>query len=109
ASNIYFSTGKYVLLNKSFKGLDDVAQIMKDDPAMKIAIDGHTDNVGSDATNQRLSERRANAVKAYLVKKGVSEDRITATGYGETKPIADNKTAAGRQQNRRVELTLSYY
>src|SRR5690606_31003841 len=109
ASNIYFSTGKYVLLNKSFKGLDEVAKIMKDDPAMKIAIDGHTDNVGSDATNQRLSERRANAVKAYLVKKGVSEDRITATGYGETKPIADNKTAAGRQQNRRVELTLSYY
>lgn len=109
ASNIYFATGKYVLLARSFKGLDEVAKIMNKDEAMKIAIDGHTDNVGTDASNQLLSERRAGAVKAYLVKKGVDESRITVAGYGESKPIADNKTAAGRQKNRRVELTLSYY
>ena len=109
ASNIYFATGKFVLLSKSFKGLDEVAKIMKEDEAMKIAIDGHTDDVGSEASNVRLSENRANAVKNYLVKKGVDASRIVVTGYGETKPIADNKTAAGRQKNRRVELTLSYY
>lgn len=109
ASNIYFATGKFVLLAKSFKGLDEVAKIMKNDPAMKIAIDGHTDNVGSDASNQKLSENRANAVRNYLVKKGVDASRITVTGHGEGSPIADNNTAAGRQKNRRVELTLSYY
>jgi OOP family OmpA-OmpF porin len=65
--------------------------------------------VGSDEMNQKLSEDRANSVKTYLVGKGVDEGLITATGHGETMPIADNKTAAGRQQNRRSELTLSYY
>jgi outer membrane protein OmpA-like peptidoglycan-associated protein len=97
------------LLSKSFKGLDEVVKIMAADQAMKITIDGHTDNVGSDASNQKLSENRANAVKSYLVKKGVDANRIEVTGYGETKPIADNKTAAGRQKNRRVELELKYY
>lgn len=109
ASNIYFATGKYTLLSKSFKGLDDVVKIMKETPDLKLVIDGHTDNVGADATNQKLSENRAGAVKAYLVKKGVDASRLTSTGYGETQPIADNKTAAGRQKNRRVELKLSYY
>ena len=82
---------------------------MNNDAAMKIAIDGHTDDVGSEASNIKLSENRANAVKNYLVKKGVDASRITVTGHGESTPIADNKTAAGRQKNRRVELTLSYY
>ncbi|MEI9808091.1 MAG: OmpA family protein [Bacteroidota bacterium] len=108
ANNIYFATGKYVLLSKSFKGLNEVAQILKDNPQTKLAIDGHTDNVGSDASNQKLSENRANAVKSYLVKQGVDESRLNVTGHGESEPIADNKTAAGRQQNRRVELKLSY-
>jgi len=109
AKNILFVTGSAKLQSKSFKGLNEVAQIMKDNPGMSLNIDGHTDNVGSDEKNQVLSDNRANAVKAYLVSKGVEESRISATGYGETKPIADNKTAAGRQQNRRSELTLSYY
>ncbi|MEO8404784.1 MAG: OmpA family protein, partial [Chitinophagaceae bacterium] len=109
ANNIYFATGKYVLLSKSFKGLDDVAKVMKENPATQLTIDGHTDNVGSDASNQKLSENRAGAVKAYLVKKGVDASRLMSTGYGETKPIADNKTAAGRQKNRRVELKLGYF
>src|SRR5258706_1523915 len=108
ANNIYFATGKYVLLGKSFKGLDDVVKILKDNPQLKMSIDGYTDNVGTDALNQRLSENRANAVKKYLVKKGVDESRLTSTGHGESDPVADNKTAAGRQKNRRVEMKLSY-
>ena len=83
--------------------------MLKNNPDKKIEIGGHTDNVGSDEKNQVLSDNRANSVKAYLVSKGVEESRIAAQGYGETKPIADNKTAAGRQKNRRSELTLSYY
>jgi len=109
AQNIYFATGKYVLLSKSFKGLDDVAAIMKENPQAQLTIDGHTDNVGSDAVNEKLSQNRANAVKAYLMKKGVAENRLNATGYGESKPVADNNTAAGRQKNRRVEMHLGYF
>ena len=109
AKNILFVTGSSKLQKSSFKGLDDVVKIMNENPGMSLAIDGHTDNVGKDEMNQTLSENRANSVKAYLVSKGIDESRITATGHGETMPIADNKTAAGRQKNRRSELTLSYY
>ncbi|MCX6316941.1 MAG: OmpA family protein [Bacteroidetes bacterium] len=109
AKNILFVTGSAKLQTKSYKGLNEVAQIMKDNPAMSLAIDGHTDNVGADDKNQTLSDNRANAVKTYLVSKGIDESRITAQGHGETMPIADNKTATGRQQNRRSELKLSYY
>jgi outer membrane protein OmpA-like peptidoglycan-associated protein len=109
AKNILFVTGSAKLQTKSYKGLNEVAQIMKDNPGMSLAIDGHTDNVGTDEKNQILSDNRANSVKAYLVSKGIDESRITAQGHGETMPIADNKTAAGRQQNRRSEMKLSYY
>ena len=109
ASNIYFATGKYTLLSKSFKGLNEVAQVLKDNPEMKLSIDGHTDNVGADNLNQKLSENRAAAVKAYLVKRGIDESRLVSAGYGETQPVADNKAAAGRQKNRRVELKLNYF
>jgi outer membrane protein OmpA-like peptidoglycan-associated protein len=109
AKNILFVTGSAKLQKTSFKGLNDVAKIMQDNPGMSLVIDGHTDNVGSDAMNQTLSDNRANSVKAYIVSKGIDESRITATGHGETMPIADNKTAAGRQKNRRSEMTLSYY
>ncbi len=73
---------------------------------MTIDIKGHTDNVGSDAANMKLSRDRAESVKAYLVSKGANPSRIEATGYGESQPIATNGTAAGRQKNRRVEFTL---
>lgn len=109
AQNIFFATGSSKLLAKSYKSLKDVAQILKDNPSYKVAIDGHTDNTGKDELNQKLSDKRANAVKDYLKNAGVDESRMTATGYGESKPIADNKTAAGRAKNRRVEMNLTNY
>ncbi|HSU27877.1 MAG TPA: OmpA family protein [Chitinophagaceae bacterium] len=108
AKNILFVTGSYKLVASSFKGLDDVAKILNDNPKMILAIDGHTDNVGTDAYNQTLSDNRAGAVKAYFVKKGVDASRITSTGHGEGSPIADNATAEGRKENRRVELKITY-
>lgn len=108
AQNIYFTTGKSTLLSRSFKGLDEVAKVIAENPGTNLVIEGHTDNTGDDAFNMKLSESRAAAVKAYLVKKGVDESRLTSAGYGETQPVADNKTAAGRQKNRRVEMKLSY-
>jgi len=109
AQNILFVTGSYKLLPKSYKGLNDVVKILNENPNMMLVIDGHTDNVGSDETNQTLSDNRANTVKQYIISQGISESRIAATGHGETTPIADNTTAAGRQKNRRVELKLTYY
>ena len=109
AKNILFVTGSYKLQASSFKGLNDVVKIMNEFPGASLAIDGHTDWVGTEEYNQKLSDNRAAAVKNYLVSKGVDESRITSAGHGESMPIADNKTAAGRQKNRRSEMTLSYY
>ena len=106
AKNVFFATGSYKLLPKSFKSLDEVATILKSDDLLQIQIDGHTDAQGDDAKNMTLSENRAKAVKDYLVSKGVPDTRTNSTGYGETKPVADNKTAAGRAKNRRVEMTV---
>jgi len=108
AKNILFQTGKAILLNPSYKQLDQVAAILKEDAGLKLNIEGHTDNVGKPEMNQALSQKRADAVKAYLLKKAVTEDRLTATGFGDTMPVADNKTVAGKAKNRRVELKLSY-
>ena len=109
AKNILFITGSAKLQSKSYKGLNDVVDIMKANPDMLLKVDGHTDNVGKEDMNQTLSENRANSVKDYLVSKGIDADRITAEGHGETMPIATNNTAAGRKLNRRSELTLSYF
>ncbi len=109
AKNILFVTGSYKLATSSFKNLNEVVKIMQENPDMKLAIDGHTDNTGKPDKNQVLSENRANSVKNYLVSKGIAESRLTAQGHGDTMPIADNKTAAGRQKNRRVEMALSYF
>jgi OmpA-OmpF porin, OOP family len=108
AQNILFATGSYKLLSSSNKGLNDVVKILQDNPDLKLSIDGHTDNTGTPEKNQALSENRANAVKSYLASKGIDEGRLTAAGHGQDEPIADNKTAAGRQKNRRVELKLGY-
>ena len=109
AAHTLFVTGSAKLQKSSLKGLDDVVKYMKENPEIELAIDGHTDNTGNDDANQKLSDNRAASVKAYIVGKGIDESRITSTGYGESKPIADNKTAAGRTKNRRVEMTLSYF
>jgi OOP family OmpA-OmpF porin len=109
AKNIFFATGSSKLLPKSFKSLNEVAKIMADDASLKLDIDGHTDNTGDAAKNQSLSEARAASVKAYLVSKGVDESKMTSTGHGQDMPAADNKTAAGRSKNRRVEMTARNY
>ena len=109
AQNIFFVTASSKLLAKSFPKLNDVVTILKDNPSYKVQIDGHTDDVGKDDYNHNLSHERAASVKAYLVSKGITEDRLGSTGYGEGKPVADNKTAAGRAKNRRVEMTLRNY
>ncbi|MFC4263615.1 OmpA family protein [Ferruginibacter yonginensis] len=106
AKNVFFSTGSFKLLPKSFKSLDEVVTLLKADVSLLIDVDGHTDAQGADDKNQTLSENRAAAVKNYLVSKGIAESRLKATGYGETKPVADNKTAAGRAKNRRTEMTV---
>jgi OmpA-OmpF porin, OOP family len=103
--DLQFETGKSTIRSVSYASLDRVANILvKKNFSLKLA--GHTDNVGSDANNMKLSKDRAESVKNYLVSKGANPSRIEATGYGETQPIASNKTAAGRAKNRRVEFTL---
>ncbi len=106
AAKILFETGSSVIKKSSYKILDETVTVLKDNEELNISVDGHTDNVGKPASNMKLSQARANAVKAYLVKKGIKASRIEATGYGDTKPIADNATAEGRLQNRRVELNV---
>lgn len=109
AQNIFFTTGSSKLLAKSYKSLQEVVQILKDNPSYKIDVDGYTDNTGNADKNQVLSEKRAGAVKAYLIGNGIDESKITATGHGIDNPVADNKTAAGRAKNRRVEMKLRNY
>jgi OmpA-OmpF porin, OOP family len=109
AKNIFFATGSSKLLPKSFKSLNEVAKIMTNDASLKLDIDGHTDNTGDAAKNQSLSEARAASVKAYLAGKGVDESKMTSAGHGQDMPAADNKTAAGRSKNRRVEMKARNY
>lgn len=109
AENVFFATGSSKLLAKSFPKLNDVVTILKENPTYKVNVDGHTDNTGKADKNQTLSEARAASVKAYLVSKGVEESRLTSAGYGQDKPVADNKTAAGRAKNRRVEMNVRNY
>ncbi|MEP6466199.1 MAG: OmpA family protein [Parafilimonas sp.] len=103
--DLQFETGKSAIKPSSYASLDRVAQVLiNKNFSLKLA--GHTDNVGSDNANMKLSKDRAESVKDYLVSKGANSSRIEATGYGETQPIASNKTADGRAKNRRVEFTL---
>jgi len=105
-NNVFFATGKAVLKKESKTELDNLLKLMNDAPSLKLEISGHTDNTGSDAVNQKLSERRAKAVVDYLVSKGISADRLTYKGYGSKEPVADNKTKEGRQKNRRTEFKV---
>jgi outer membrane protein OmpA-like peptidoglycan-associated protein len=106
-SDVLFDTGKYSLKPGAREKLAKVAGILVSYPGLNIAVGGYTDNVGSDAMNQTLSENRASSVRDYLVQQGVAADSVTSSGFGETLPVASNDNSAGRQQNRRVELLVS--
>ncbi|SEP88493.1 OmpA family protein [Flavobacterium urocaniciphilum] len=106
AKTILFDTGKSSFQKQTLPVLEAMAAILKEYPTAKFALEGHTDSDGKDATNLQLSKDRAAAVKNYLIEKGIASDRLTSEGYGETKPVASNKTKAGKAQNRRVEVKL---
>ena len=101
---INFDTGKALILPDSENVLGEVAKLLQQNPDLKLRVEGHTDNQGAAAANQALSEKRAQAVVAWLVMHGVSATRLTAKGLGQTTPVADNSTPDGRAKNRRVEL-----
>ena len=102
-----FATGKSELKSGATVNLDRLTTFMNEYPQRTASIEGYTDSMGSDEMNQSLSQRRAEAVKGYLVGQGVSSARLSASGRGENSPVADNESAAGRQQNRRVEVVIS--
>lgn len=104
--DLEFETGKAVIAQKSKESLKELAVVLLKKPQYRLRISGHTDNVGVAQSNLTLSKQRAEAVKAFLKKEGVSDKRLIAEGFGQTKPIADNKTAEGRQKNRRVEFKI---
>jgi len=103
-NNVFFDTGKATLKPESSKELNELAEYMQLKKSMVVEIAGHTDNVGNKDANQKLSEDRSNAVRNYLIKKGIAAERIVAKGYGDTQPVADNSTDAGKQKNRRTEV-----
>jgi OOP family OmpA-OmpF porin len=100
----HFDFNKATLKPEGKTALEAAVKALKDEPALKATITGHTDSVGSDSYNLKLSERRANAARDYLVSQGIDASRITTQGLGESKPIASNDTAEGRAENRRVEV-----
>ncbi len=107
-NGIQFETGKATIKKQSYGILNDIAKIMEENPAYKLNISGHTDNVGKPDKNMTLSENRAASVMQYLVNKGVAQGRMKSAGYGDTKPVASNKTAAGKALNRRVEFEVEF-
>jgi len=104
--NVYFETGRAELKKESFSELNELYELLNLKKTMVIEIGGHTDNTGSDESNQILSKNRANSVKKYLVRKGIEEHRISTQGYGERKPISSNDDEKGRQLNRRTEVRI---
>lgn len=109
AKKIFFATKSDVIVPSSFSALDKVVAVLKANTTLKLFIEGHSDNVGTPAFNLALSQKRADAVKNYLVKKGIDVNRLQAKGYGMERPVADNSTEEGRAANRRVELKLQQY
>lgn len=106
AKTILFDSGRASFQKQTLSVLKSITAILNEYPKAKFSIEGHTDNVGKAATNQKLSEQRAAAVKAYLVANGIAADRLTSSGYGQSKPIDSNDTKAGKANNRRVEVKL---
>ncbi|HCT22991.1 MAG TPA: cell envelope biogenesis protein OmpA, partial [Chitinophagaceae bacterium] len=105
-NNIQFKTGSAVLLPIALKELKKVNDYLKANTGFDVVVEGHTDNVGKPANNKVLSQKRAQSVVNYLVKLGTPKERLSAMGYGSEQPVADNKTAAGRTQNRRVAFKI---
>jgi outer membrane protein OmpA-like peptidoglycan-associated protein len=103
---IQFQTGRATLLPTSAAVLDDVRKVLLDAPGMRLRIEGHTDNEGTDDVNYTLSRERAESVKVYLTSAGIAPERLEVVGYGETRPVDTNRTAAGRSRNRRVEFVI---
>ncbi|MGB9418184.1 MAG: OmpA family protein, partial [Acidobacteriaceae bacterium] len=106
-SDVLFATARYDLKQETQLKLARIAGIFLAHPDLRVQVEGYTDNVGSETYNQKLSEQRASTVQSFLIQQGLSPQNVSAIGYGMTNPVADNSTAAGRQQNRRVELVVS--
>jgi outer membrane protein OmpA-like peptidoglycan-associated protein len=106
-SDVLFDSGRYTLRPQAREKLAKISGIVLGYPSLKLAIEGNTDNIGSESFNQQLSEQRAEGVRTYLTQQGVPGSSTTSTGYGKSRPIASNSTSEGRQQNRRVELVVS--
>ena len=104
--NVFFETGSAELKNESMAELNRLQKLLHDNPTLQIQINGHTDNIGTDEDNMRLSENRAKAVYDYLIKNNIEPDRLKYKGYGETMPVAPNDTEAGRKKNRRTEFVV---
>jgi outer membrane protein OmpA-like peptidoglycan-associated protein len=106
-ANILFETGSADISEAGAEFLDEIAAIILEFDTVSVEVAGHTDDRGSDEDNRVLSQERADAVVVFLVAAGVAEDRLTAVGYGESRPVGDNTTAEGRAENRRIEFTTS--
>ena len=106
-ADVLFDVGKHDLRPTTREKLARLAGIMLAHQGLQLQIEGHTDSTGSDELNQKLSEQRAGTVKSFLVEQGLSDGAVSAQGFGKTMPVADNTTAKGRQQNRRVEIIVS--
>ena len=105
--NVFFKSGKSEVQIDSYPELDRLIQLMIDVPTLKIELSGHTDNIGNEEYNLNLSQRRADAVRTYLTSRGVDKNRVTAVGYGITRPIESNDNADGRASNRRTEFEIT--
>lgn len=108
-NDIEFKYRSFQLLESSKPELDKILNLMQDNPNIKIEISGHTDNVGSEKSNRKLSRQRASVVRQYLIEKGIAAERLAAKGFGESQPVAENDTEKGRIQNRRVEIKIMKY
>ena len=106
-SDVLFDTGSATLKPGAREKLSRISGILASHQGLRVEVEGHTDNVGADDYNQQLSERRGASVRTYLVQQGIASGAVGTTGFGEGTPVATNGTAAGRQQNRRVELVVS--
>ncbi len=105
--DVLFDFGKYNLRSEAREKLAKLSGIILAHPGLKLAVEGHTDSVGSDEANQKLSQQRADTVRSYLIEQGLQDASVSSLGFGKTSPVADNETAAGRQKNRRVEIVVS--